>query len=93
VVAENPDELVIAFVFLLVVASSGWLVLTICRRSRADPAHLDEACPTTPGALVVILENKDPFLQVFYGASRTRTGDLLGAITADRGHGTRIRRS
>ena len=28
VVAENPDELVIAFVFLLVVASSGWLVLT-----------------------------------------------------------------
>jgi hypothetical protein len=28
VVAENPDELVIAFVFLLVVASFGWLVLT-----------------------------------------------------------------
>jgi hypothetical protein len=36
-----------------------------------------------PGALRTQLSKpKTPLLQVFYGASRTRTGDLLGAIQA-----------
>jgi hypothetical protein len=55
----------------------------ICRQDRR------RSRVWTPGALghlqaryVVIPENKDPHLQVFHGASRTRTGDLLGAIQA-----------
>jgi hypothetical protein len=51
-----------------------------CRRNRGRPCTWMRGASTTPGAPVVSTENKDLLLQVFHGASRTRTGDLLGAI-------------
>jgi hypothetical protein len=43
-------------------------------------ASVDRACH--PDALLFQRANTRPHLQVFHGAGRTRTGDLLGAISA-----------